>query len=179
MRILKIIFVFLGIVFALPFILGAFTKNEYAVEREISINKPKQEVFDYLKYLKNQDDFSKWANMDPDMEKTYSGTDATVGFVAGWKSDNEDVGVGEQEIAAIKNGERIDLDLRFTEPFEASDKAYFITESTGSDQTKVTWGFKGRMDYPMNFMLVFMDMEKMIGDDYDIGLENLKAKLEE
>ena len=71
------------------------------------------EVFDYVKYLKNQDNFSKWASMDPDMQKTYRGTDVTVGFVSAWASDNPDVGVGEQEIKAITAGQRIDFELRF------------------------------------------------------------------
>ncbi len=178
MRILKKVLIALGVLIAIPLILAAFTKKEYAVEKEVTINKSKQEVFDYIKSLKNQEKFSKWASMDPDMERTYSGTDGTVGFVAGWKSDNPDVGVGEQEIISIKNGERIDFELRFMEPFEASDKAYMTTESVGNNQTKVKWGFNGRMDYPMNFMMVFMDMEEMIGNDFAIGLENLKGNLE-
>ncbi|TMM57196.1 polyketide cyclase [Maribacter algarum] len=178
MRILKKVLIVLGVLIAIPLILAAFTKKEYAVEKEVTINKSKQEVFDYIKSLKNQEKFSKWAAMDPDMERTYSGTDGTVGFVAGWKSDNPDVGVGEQEIISIKNGERIDFELRFMEPFEASDKAYMTTEDVGNNQTKVKWGFNGRMDYPMNFMMVFMDMEEMIGNDFAIGLENLKGNLE-
>ena len=168
----------MAILIAIPLILAAFTKKDYAVEREITINKPKQEVFDYLKFLKNQDDFSKWAKMDPAMKKTYSGTDGTVGFVAGWNSDDENVGVGEQEITAIKNGERIDIDLRFIEPFEASDKAYFTTESVGNNQTKVTWGFSGNNKFPVSIMMLFMNMEKAIGGDFEQGLAKLKTTLE-
>ena len=178
MRILKKALIVLGILIAIPLILAAFTKKDYAVEKEITINKPNQEVFDYIKSLKNQEKFSKWASMDPNMERIYAGTDGTVGFVAGWKSDNPDVGVGEQEIIAIDDGARIDFELRFKEPFEATDKAYMTTEGIGDNQTKVKWGFTGRMNYPMNFMMVFMDMEELIGNDFAIGLENLKKNLE-
>lgn len=178
MATLKKILIAFGIIIAIPLVIAAFSKKDYAVAREIIVNKPKQEVFDYVKSLKNQEKFSTWALMDPDMERTYSGTDGTVGFVAGWKSTNPDVGVGEQEIMSIDDGDRIDFELRFKEPFEATDKAYMTTESIGNNQTLVTWGFKGRMDYPMNFMMVFMDMEDMIGNDFAAGLENLKTNLE-
>ena len=155
-----------------------FIKNEYVVKREIIINKPQEEVFNYIKYLKNQDNFSVWATMDPDMKKDYKGTDATVGFVSSWESKREDVGKGEQEIIAIKEGERVDYELRFIEPFEAKDHAYISTESVGANQTKVTWGFDGKMKYPFNAMLVIMDMDKMLGDQLMQGLNNLKTVLE-
>jgi len=178
MKILKIILIAVGILIAIPLIVSLFVKKDYEVEREITIDKPKEEVFDYVIFLKNQDNYSKWATMDPDMKKTYSGTDGTVGFVSAWESDNKDVGKGEQEIMKITEGERIDFELRFFEPFESTEPAYMTTESVSQNQTKVKWGFNGHMDYPMNIMMLFMDFEKMIGDDLDTGLKNLKSELE-
>lgn len=178
MKILKTILIAVGILIAVPLIVAIFVKKDYEVEREITIDKPKEEVFDYVKFLKNQDNYSKWATMDPDMKKTYRGTDGTVGFVSAWESDNKDVGKGEQEIKKITDGERIDFELRFFEPFESTEPAYMTTESVSENQTKVKWGFSGHMDYPMNIMMLFMDFEKMIGDDLDTGLKNLKAVLE-
>ena len=67
-------------------IAAIFVKREYSVEREVVINKPKQEVFEYVKLLKNQDNYSKWAMMDPKMKKEYTGTDGTVGFISAWDS---------------------------------------------------------------------------------------------
>lgn len=158
--------------------MALFVKKEYAVEKEIVINQPKAEVFEYIKHLKNQDNFSKWATMDPDMKKTYRGTDGTVGFVSAWESQDDEVGVGEQEIKTITEGDRIDFELRFIKPFESTESAYMTTETLDENQTLVKWGFNGHMDYPMNLMLVFMDIEKMIGDDLQTGLNNLKTKLE-
>lgn len=178
MKILKgLLFTVLGIV-ALALIVALFVKKEYAVEREIVINQPKEEVFNYIKYLKNQDNYSVWANMDPNMKKEYTGTDGAVGFVSAWDSDNSDVGRGEQEIVKINEGERIDYELRFKEPFESKEPAYLITEKIDGQQTKVKWGFNGKMDYPMNLMMLFMDMEEMIGNDLENGLNNLKIVLE-
>ncbi len=178
MRILKIILIVIAFLIAIPLVAALFVKKDYGVEREITINKPKQEVFDYIKYLKNQDHYSKWAMMDPDMKKTYRGTDGTVGFVAAWESNNEDVGTGEQEIKKITEGERLDFELRFIKPFEATEAAYMATESVPENQTKVRWGFSGHMNYPMNLVMLFMDFDEMIGNDLDTGLKNLKTVME-
>ncbi len=177
MKILKKILIgILGLV-ALVLIVALFVKKEYAVVREITINKAKQEVFDYLKFLKNQDNFSVWAQRDSNMKKEFKGTDGTVGFVSAWDG-NKEVGKGEQEIKKITEGERLDFELRFIEPFEAKDNAYMTTEAVDTVHTKVTWGFDGKMNYPMNLMLVFMDMDKMLGPDLEKGLTNLKGVLE-
>lgn len=178
MKILKKILIIIGIIVAIPLVVALFVKKDYAVEREIIINKPKQEVFDYIKLLKNQDNYSKWAMMDPNMKKTYRGTDGTVGFVATWDSKVKDVGRGEQEIIKIDEGKRIDFELRFFEPFEATEAAYMITERETANQTKVKWGFDGNMDYPMNLMLLVIDFEKMLAADLSTGLNNLKQVLE-
>lgn len=178
MKVLKKILLVLVILIALPLIVALFVKKEYAVVREITINRPKQQVFDYIKYLKNQNSYSKWASMDPAMKKTYRGTDGTVGFVSAWESNKDDVGKGEQEIKKITEGERIDFELRFIEPFEATEQAYMTTQELNPDQTKVQWGFDGKMQYPMNLMLLFMDFETMIGNDLSTGLKQLKTELE-
>jgi len=178
MKIIKrIAFVLLAII-ALALVTAAFVKKEMHAEREVVINKPKSEVFNYVKYLRNQNDYSKWGSMDPNMKKEFRGTDATVGFVSAWASEKSDVGKGEQEIKSIKEGERIDYELRFIEPWESKATAYMIVEDAPGGQSKVKWGFNGKMDYPFNIMHLFMDMDKMIGDDFGTGLEKLKARLE-
>lgn len=178
MKVIKTIAIILAIIIAIPLIMGLFINKDYTVEREIVIVKAHAEVFEYVRLLKNQDNFSKWASMDPHMEKTFRGIDGEVGFISAWESENKDVGKGEQEIIAIQEGERIDYALRFFEPFESSDKAYMLIEPIDENQTKVTWGFEGHMDYPMNNMLLFMNMEEMLGGDFQTGLENLKKILE-
>lgn len=176
--VLGIIIGLVGIILLL-LIVAAFTKKDYQVEREIVINKPKTEVFHYIKYLKNQDHYAKWIQLDPQAQKAYQGTDATVGFVSAWDSEHKDVGKGEQTITYIKEGERIDLDLHFIKPFEGLAKAYMVTETVSHDQTKVRWGFSSEMKYPMNIMLLFVNFEDLLGKDLDIGLNNLKAILEQ
>ncbi|MEZ4909415.1 MAG: SRPBCC family protein [Saprospiraceae bacterium] len=173
----KILFVILGLI-ALLLLVAAFYKKDYAVKREIVINKSNGDVFNYIKYLKNQDNFSKWATMDPAMKKSYRGEDGKPGFVSAWESENENVGVGEQEILNITEGSRVDYELRFMKPFEAKDHAYLTTEAVGDKQTKVIWGFDGHMNFPMNLMLLFMDFDKMLGGDLQEGLDKLKVVME-
>ncbi|WP_448213803.1 SRPBCC family protein [Colwellia sp. MEBiC06753] len=162
------------VIILLPFIVAAFIKNSYQVERSVVINQPSTVVFNFVKYLKNQDLYSKWAKIDPDMKKSFRGTDGEVGFVSAWQSDNDEVGVGEQEIIAIKDGERIDYELRFIKPFAATSPSYMTIEPVTQQQTKVSWGFEGYLAYPMNLMFLFMDFEQIIGDDLQLGLNNLK-----
>jgi len=174
MKIVKKILLGIVILIALLLIIGIFTKKEYTVERSIVINKPKQEVFDYIKSLKNQNNFSVWARMDPGMKKEYHGTDGTVGFVSTWDSEKKDVGKGEQEITKIDEGNRIDFALRFIKPMEGNATAYMTTETAGENQTTTKWAFEGKMGYPMNTLLLFMNMDKMLGPDLEQGLANLK-----
>lgn len=178
MKIIKRILFALLATIALALVVALFMPKEYSVEREVTINQPKDSVFNYVKYLKNQDNFSVWAKKDPYMKKTFTGVDGTVGAISAWESNDKNVGVGEQEIKKITEGEHIDFELRFKIPFEATDNAYMSTEAISTTETKVKWGFNGSMAYPMNLMLPFMGMDAMLGKDLQTGLDNLKVILE-
>jgi hypothetical protein len=175
---MKILIVIL-IIIAIPFVVAIFTKKDYHIEKMITIKLPKKSVFDYIRLLKNQDNFSVWAKMDPQMKKYYSGTDGNPGFVSGWESTNKKVGKGEQEIKKVAEGENIDYEIRFIEPFAGLARARMQTDSLSPDETRVVWQFDSRMNYPMNLMLLFMNMEKMVGNDLAKGLANLKQVLEQ
>jgi len=178
MNILLIILsVIVGII-ALLLIIALFSKKDYSLFRSITINQPRQEVFNYVKLLRNQEKYSKWVMTDPTMKTNLTGTDGTVGFIYAWEG-NKQAGKGEQEIKAIKEGERLDIEVRFIKPFEGIASTPFTTETVGDNQTKITWGMISSMKYPMNIMLVFMNMEKMLGKDLEISLGNLKRILEE
>lgn len=175
---LKIILIALAILIVVPLTAALFVKKEYSVERSVSINQPRQLVFDYVKYLRNQDSYSVWSKIDPNMKKEFRGTDGTVGFVSAWDSEDKKAGKGEQEIVKITDGERIDYVIRFIEPMTATDNVYMALKPNNESNTNVTWGFYGKIKYPMNLMLVFMDMDEMIGKDLEGGLHNLKKELE-
>ena len=177
MKFLKIAGLLLVLFVAFIFAASLIVDNEFEVERSIVIDKPIEEVFEYIRFLKNQDEYSAWGTLDPDMDREYRGEDGEVGFIYAWEG-NEEAGRGEQEIVDIIEGERIDFKLRFFEPFESEADAWLITEMASDHQTRVTWGLSGSMPRPMNLMLLFMNMEELVGSDYDTGLENLKEILE-
>jgi uncharacterized protein YndB with AHSA1/START domain len=168
------ILIVIAIIIVIPFIIALFAKKEFAIEKEVVINKPKQEVFTYVKFLKNQDHYNKWTMMDADLKKEFKGTDGTFGFVYGW--DGKKAGKGEQELKKITEGERIDLELRFMKPFESMAAAYLTTDPVSANQTRVKWGMNGVTPYPRNFMNLFMN--NFLGKALQENLLNLKAILE-
>ncbi|MGQ0738353.1 MAG: SRPBCC family protein [Bacteroidota bacterium] len=171
-----VLYIIIGIIAAL-LLAGLVISKDITATREIVINKPVGEVFNYIKYLKNQQHYSKWATMDPNMKNEFRGTDGTVGFVNSWEG-NKKVGIGEQEITGITEGKSLTTDLRFIKPFKSFAKATMTTEAVGAGSTKISWGFESKMNYPMNIMKLFMNMEKAVGNDFSIGLNNLKALME-
>ena len=176
MKTLATIIIVAAIIIAIPLIVALFTKNKYAVKREMVINKPKPAVFDYIKYLKNQDNYSKWVMTDPAMRKAYKGTDGTVGFVYAWDSHNKQAGKGEQEIKHIIEGEEVNVEVRFIRPFAGTANTRMTTAAMPGNQTKVTWEMEGSNPYPFNFMNLFMN--NVLGKDLGTSLNNLKSILE-
>src|SRR6187402_2244860 len=113
---MNIVLIILGVIvgiIVLVLIVALFSPKKYTIERQIVINKPRQQVFDFIKFLKNQDHYNKWWTMDPNAKRDYKGTDGTVGFIAAWDSQNKQAGAGEQEITKITEGERLDTEIRF------------------------------------------------------------------
>lgn len=169
------------------FILGALTvivaiaayiaPKETKIERSIVINQPKDILFQQLVLLKNHDAWMPWGKKDPHMKKTFTGTDGTVGFISAW-SGNKEVGVGEQEITAIIPGERIEYELRFKEPMEGLSKAFLSTTALSDTQTKVVWGFETKNKFPGTIICMVLNMEQMLTDEFDSGLQALKAQSE-
>lgn len=158
-------------------LLGVIAPSNYEVNREITVNKPLPEVFNYVRSLKNQDNWSPWAEKDPNMEKAFEGTDGEVGCISSW-SGNKEVGTGEHEIKNIVENQLIESELRFLKPFKSTSDAYLRVSEDG-DGTRVVWGFKGKNVFPFSIMMLFMNMEKSVGKDFEYGLKRLKEKLEE
>ncbi len=176
MKFLKILLVIIVIIIAVPLIIALFVKKDYALARSIVINKPTQQVYDYVKLLNNQDHFSKWNMLDPAKKTTNAGTDGTVGFVYAWDSEVSQAGKGEQEIKSLKDGKEVNMEVRFERPFKSVLQASFQTEPVADNQTKITWGINGHNPYPMNIMNLMMP--SMLGNDIDTSLNNLKVLLE-
>jgi len=176
MNILVTILLVLAGIIALLLIIALFMKKEHYVNREIVINAPRQKVFDFLRLLKNQDQFNKWATADKENRKEeFKGTDGTVGFIYSW-SGNKSAGLGEKEIMNIVEGKRIETEIRFIKPMRVSSAVIFDIESLSDDQTKVTLINTGKLNYPLNLMIPMA--EKRFPKDMDESLATLKSILE-
>ncbi|MEI9912591.1 MAG: hypothetical protein WDO71_24890 [Bacteroidota bacterium] len=117
MNILITILIVLGSLIALLLIIALLTKKEFSLEKQVVINKSKQEVFNYLKLIRNQEHYSVWVMKDPHIKIIYTGTDGTVGFTSSWESNDKNVGIGEQEIKKITEGESMEVVIRFKKTF--------------------------------------------------------------
>lgn len=171
-----LIYVIVGIVLLL-LILSLIAPKGYNVFRKIEINKPISEVFEHLKYLQKQQEWSPWVRKDPNMEKKLTGTDGEVGAISYWNG-NKEVGEGEQEITKIIDGKRIEGELRFLKPWKSTSDCYFDVKEIGGGKTEVTWGFSGKNKFPISIMMLFMNMDKAVGKDFEEGLRTLKEQLE-
>ena len=178
MKAIRKILLALLVVIVVVLVAALFVGDEFHVEKEVTINKPKTEVFTYIKELKNQIHYSKWVMQDPNVKVDYTGTDGTVGFLMAWDSQDKHVGKGSQKITKISEGERLDMDIHFITPWEGNSTAYLSTEDAGNNQTKVKWGFNGKLNYMMKIMHLFRIMDKMVSDDLQTGLNNMKGVLE-
>jgi hypothetical protein len=170
MKTLKKIIVVLLIIVAIPLILALFVSKDFHSEREIVIEKPVEEVYNYIRYVKNQDNFGTWQLSDPDMKTQAEGIDGEIGFKYRW--EGKKTGKGSQTIINLVNNQKVETELDFG--FGDPAKSYFLTEEVSSNQTKVIWGISGRTPYPWNLVSLFYDM----GNDFEKGLLNLKNLLE-
>jgi hypothetical protein len=174
----KIIIVLVAII-ALALIVAMFTKDKYTITRQIVINKPKQDVFDFIKLNQNQKFYSKWLLLDPNTKIELKGTqDGTSGSVLTFESKHHKTGKGEWETKKVTEGERVDFELRFLSPYIFTANGYMTTESLSTNQTKLNWVYSSGMNWPKNFMLIFLNMDKIIGSDVEESLYNIKTIVE-
>ncbi len=171
-----ILYILLAIVIIIA-VLAIIAPKSYDVNRSVTIEQPVSRVFDFLKYLKNQEKWSPWEKKDPNMKKDFEGTDGQVGAINKWEG-NKEVGTGEQEITRIVENEVIESNLRFFKPWKSESDAYMKVNEAEEGKTTVTWGFRGKNKFPVSIMMLFMNMDKAVGKDFDEGLANLKELLE-
>ncbi|PIF34652.1 polyketide cyclase/dehydrase/lipid transport protein [Flavobacterium sp. 9] len=174
----KIIIVLVAII-ALALVVAMFTKDKYTITRQIVINKPKQEVFDFIKLNQNQKLYSKWLLLDPNTKIEIKGNpDGMSGSVLTFESKHHKTGKGEWEIKKVTEGEKVDFELRFLAPYVFTANGSMTTESLTPNQTKLIWVYNSGMNWPKNFMLIFLNMDKIIGTDVEESLNNIKTIVE-
>ncbi len=176
---MKKFFKFLGILLLILIVVivvvGLIAPKDIKVERSQTINAPKEVVFEQIVKFKNWPNWSPWYKMEPTVEISYQGIDGQPGSSYIWKGKK--TGSGEMKNAGV-NGTAMNYELHFKEPFENKAGGALVVTDTGNGQSKVTWSYEGHMAFPWNAMGVFMNMDKMLGGDFESGLNNMKAYIE-
>jgi hypothetical protein len=171
-EVIAIIAIILAIAIAIVLLLALTKPNTFAVQRAISIKAPAEKIFALINDFHQWGTWSPYENKDPAMKRTYSGANSGKGAVYAWDG-NKNVGSGRMEILDTSVLSKIVIKLDFFKPFEGHNTAEFTMLPQG-DATNLTWVMHGPAPFMSRLMQVFMNIDKMIGKDFEVGLANLK-----
>ena len=172
----KKIAIVVAVLIAALLVFAATKPDTFRVQRAASIKAPPEKVFALLNDFQRWEAWSPWEKKDPAMKRTFSVVTSGKGAQYAWEGDKE-VGQGRMEIAESVPPSKLAIKLDFLKPFEAHNTVEFTLEPKG-DATNVTWAMQGDAPYLAKVVHVFIDMDKMVGKDFEAGLANLKTLAE-
>ena len=175
-EIIAIIAVIIAIAIAAVLILAATKPNTLRVQRATSIKAPADRIFPMINDFRQWRTWSPYENKDPAMNRTYEGAGSGKGAVYAWDGNNN-VGSGRMEILETAVPSKITIKLDFFKPFEGHNTAEFTMLPQG-DVTNLTWTMSGPAVFMSKVMQVFINLDHMIGRDFEAGLANLKKLAE-
>jgi hypothetical protein len=158
-------------------ILVSTKPDQFFVERSGVMNAAPEKIFPHINTMKLWQDWSPWAKMDPNCKISYEGPEAGIGNAHIWDG-NDKVGCGKLTIIESDPHKHIGMNLEFTRPFKCNNKVDFDLIPEGN-MTKVIWKMNGKNNFMGKLMCIFMDMDKMVGSDYEKGLASLKKIVEQ
>ena len=171
MKILKVLLILVGVLILIALILGIVGPKTYDVNRSAIVPGTPEQVWPYVSDLKKMALWSPWAEKDTAMTVEYTGTDGAVGSMSSW-SGNKDVGKGSQTLSVLEPNSKVESTLVFLEPMAGQSTAYTLLKDT-TGGTIVTWGIKGENGFVGRIFGSIMNMDKMMGNDFDRGLTKL------
>lgn len=149
--------------------------DEVYIERSININASPATIYDELIGFENFSERSAWYDKDPNAEYTISGPAKGIGAKMSWKSEKPDVGSGSITVEAVDKDKMVLYRMNFGFPGEQFARFILTPQENG---TKVTWTYEEKPESFVKAMYVFVDMESMLGPDYEKGLKKLKNFIE-
>lgn len=176
MKIAKVLGGVLLAAVAVVLVLASRKPNEFRVERSVVIKAPPAKVFPWLEDPKKTVEWSPWEKKDPNMKKTFSGAAKGKGAVYEWDG-NKDIGAGRLEITESVPPTTVVMDLHFLRPMDDRSVARYDAKAVDGG-TEVTWSIAGKNTRVSKVMCLFMDMDKMIGGEFEKGLADLKTVAE-
>lgn len=177
-EIIAIIAVVLAVAIAGVLILAAAKPDKFSIQRGAAVKAPPEKIFSLINDFHRWGTWSPWENKDPAMKRSYSGAESGKGAIYAWEG-NKNVGSGRMEILEASSPSKIVIKLDFFKPFEAHNIAEFTMLSQGdAATTNINWVMHGPAAFMSKVMQVFMNMDSMVGKDFEIGLANLKRLAE-
>jgi hypothetical protein len=176
-EVIAVIAVLLAVAIAVMLVLALQKPDTLRVQRSASIHAPAEKIFPLINDFHAWRAWSPYEDRDPHLQRSYSGADSGKGAVYEW-SGNRNVGSGRMEILDAPGPNKVVIKLDFISPFEGHNTAEFTFLPQGS-ATNVTWLMHGPAPLMSKLMQVFIDMDHMIGKDFETGLANLKRITEQ
>ena len=171
------IMVVLMAMFSVLCVIAARQPNEYSISKSATISAPQPVVFAQVNDFHNWQEWSPWAKLDPNATPTFEGKDAGPGAIFKW-SGNKEVGEGQMTITETQPNDWIRIKLDFVRPMKDTANTEFIFTPEGNN-TKVTWTMSGTRSFMGKVFCLVMNMDKMVGGDFEKGLANMKTKVED
>lgn len=150
--------------------------DEYVVERHLRVAGPPAALYERIVDLQRWQSWSPWEDLDPNLQRAYGGADQGVGQWYEW-AGNRRAGEGRMECIEVVDGEQVTFDLAFLKPFKSQSVTSFHLEPDG-DGTTVTWRMRGPRTLMLRVMGLFTSMDKMVGPDFEKGLDRLRDEVE-
>jgi hypothetical protein len=163
----------IAVIFA---VIVALQSSEFRVERSASISAPPRAVFAQVNDFHNWEAWNPWGKLDPAMKQSYEGAPAGTGAIYRWNG-NKEVGEGRMTIIDSRPSDLIRINLEFFKPFAATNSTEFTFKPAG-DRTAVTWSMTGKNNFMAKAVHLFMNMDKMVGAQFEQGLAQMKSVVE-
>lgn len=174
---MQILIICLIALILLLLIVASRRPSTFTIERSIQINAPAETIFPFINDFRLWAAWSPWEQIDPNMERTYNGAESGVGAKYAWLG-NKKIGQGNMNILESNPPSFVKIDLQFLKPFQANNVAKFKLKDDGGI-TVVVWTMSGPCPLISKLMGLFMDMDKMIGTQFELGLHTLKKITEQ
>jgi hypothetical protein len=173
---LKKILIGLAVIIVVLVVVIALQPAHYTVERSATMNAPAGAVFAQVNDFHRWNAWSPWAKLDPSMKQAFEGAPAGPGAIYTW-AGNKDVGEGRMTITDSHPNDLVKIKLEFIKPFTATNATDFTFKPQGN-QTTVTWTMSGDKNFIAKAFGIFMNMDKMVGGDFEKGLAQMKLIVE-
>jgi hypothetical protein len=147
--------------------------NNFRMQRSLTINAPADVIYAHIDDFHKWQAWSPWEQLDPDLKRTYSGAPSGIGAVYDWQGNGK-AGQGRMTIREATPAHRLLINLDFIKPFPATNSAEFLLQPSG-DATVVTWAMFGPSPFMSKLMGSLMNMDDLIGKDFERGLNTLKV----